>query len=100
MSQCNPIRRSVLMNLRYELRYAVTGLAFLPLVVSAWAQDPAAIRCPEVQDTVKSMLLNRVRTRYQAEPAATVQLTDDSLVAGSCYHRLIFEIQSAGQSYS
>jgi len=46
------------------------------------------------------MLVNRVRARYQAEPAALVQLTDDSLVTGGCYHRLIFDIQSARQSYS
>ena len=85
---------------RQELKGIISGLIFLTFTGSGWAQDPSAIRCPELQDTVKSMLVSRVRARYQSEPAATVQLTDDSLVTGSCYHRLIFEVQSARQSYS
>jgi len=71
----------------------------LALAVSAWGQEQVS-RCPVLQDTVKSALASRVRTRYQAEPSAVVQLIDDSLVTGGCYHRLIFEVQSGQRSFT
>ena len=88
------------MNVKLTTKHVAASLALLTLAGPGWSQVQNAMQCPELQDTVKSMLVGRVRARYQAEPTAIVQLTDDSLVAGSCYHRLIFEIQSARQSYS
>jgi protein-disulfide isomerase len=88
------------MNAKREAEHAVAAFILFTLAAPAWAQVQNTTNCPQLQDTTKSMLVSRVRARYQAEPAAVVQLTDDSLVAGSCYHRLIFEIQSARQSYS
>lgn len=71
----------------------------LALIVSGFAQEQVS-RCPVLQEPVKSTLANRVRTRYQADSSATVQLIDDSLVAGGCYHRLIFEVQSGPHSFT
>ena len=90
-----------------EVRTSIISLLFLTVVAPCGAQTapgatnpPAGLRCPELQDGIKSLLVNRVRARYQSEPGATVQLTDDSLVAGSCYHRLIFEVASGQRTYS
>ena len=88
------------MNAKLRATHAVAGFLLLTVAAPVWAQVQNTTNCPQLQDTTKSMLVNRVRARYQAEPAALVQLTDDSLVTGGCYHRLIFDIQSARQSYS
>lgn len=89
-----------------EMKRSVIGVLLLAAAVpcSAQTQTPpaqaAGLRCLDLQDATKSLLASRVRSRYQSEAGASVQLTDDSLVAGSCYHRLIFEISSGQRSYS
>jgi protein-disulfide isomerase len=66
----------------------------------SWAQEQGENRCPALQASFKATLAARVRARYQSDPAATVQLIDDSLVSGTCYHRMIFEIQSGQRVYT
>ena len=64
------------------------------------AQDAASSRCVALDSRVKQGLAARVRARYQSSPSAAVQIVDESVVAGGCYHRLIFEIQDGQRAYT
>lgn len=83
------------------LRLAIAAFALITIAQGeSLAQEQPENRCPALQASFKSTLAARVRARYQSDPAATVQLIDDSLVSGTCYHRLIFEVQSGQRVYA
>jgi hypothetical protein len=73
---------------------------------SGWAaaqregQPGVAGRCPELQQAFKVTLLDHVRSRYRLAPTASVVLTEDTLVQGSCYHKLVYQVQTEERSYA
>ncbi|MCX6616712.1 MAG: thioredoxin domain-containing protein [Acidobacteria bacterium] len=83
------------------LRFAIAAFTLIAIAQGEnRAQEQGEKRCPVLQASFKATLAARVRARYQSDPAATVQLIDDSLVSGTCYHRLIFEVQSGQRVYA
>ena len=95
-----------------DVSYRALSLVGAGLVVmalsggSGWAaaqregQASVAGRCPELQQAFKVTLLDHVRSRYRLAPTASVVLTEDTLVQGSCYHKLVYQVQTEERSYA
>ncbi|MCX6618372.1 MAG: DsbA family protein [Acidobacteria bacterium] len=60
----------------------------------------AAGGCPELQASYKATILDRVRSLRGSAAPATVVLTEDTLVPGSCYHKLVYQVQTERRSYT